>query len=1133
MNESLTYAESLTYEGPTAAADATPATDFAEVSALRFSVVVCCYTERRFDDIIAALASLRGQTLMPSEVLVVVDYCQPLLERLRDEAPWATVVPNVHTKGLSGARSTGVEAANGEVVALLDDDAVAAPDWLERFAREYGDPDVMAVGGYTDPAWVTRRPGWFPREFDWVIGCSYAGLPEECVAVRNVFGGNMSFRRDVLCELGGFNSAVGRLGDTPLGGEETELCIRAHARFPGKKILYQPAAVIRHKVPAERCAFAYFARRCFHEGASKAVVARLAGRGGALTTERSYVRRVLPRGVLRGVADTLTGRGLDGFARVFAIIVGLAITVGGYAYGHARRVVDRGMERGPRPGGIERGPRPGSMARRAAALALPLVPAAVAVGLWWASLGHVDLRAMNDAGLVSVLPAPYWAALGILVGVFPILVHRGRVPGKALALHLVALLVVIHATPAILYGTLRYSWAWKHVGIVDYIVRHGSVDPSIPYLSAYHAWPGFFALNAFLTQASGLHSALAYASFGPVFFEVILLGPLLMLFRAMTSDRRLVWLAVMIFYLGNWVGQDYFSPQAFAFFLYLTVLAIALRWLRRLPHRGYARTRLVRWLAGGTPLLREEPTPGQRAALVGIVLVCTVTIASSHQLTPFMLVTALAVLVFTRYVGPRWLPFAAAAMTIAWICFMGLSFLSENLYWIVQSIGHPTDNTEKNFVTPASATAAQMLVNYADRILSAGLWLLAVAGFLIRRRRGCRDVVPVLLAISPIPMIFANSYGGEMLFRVFLFALPFIALLAARAVYSSAAALADGRRAWIPVALCLALVEPFILSYYGKERMNYFTPQEVAASRWFYDTAPTGSLLIGPTSNMPWAFTHYETYGYAWLADLPKNRRKDVADHPVRQVLWDMREESSGGPTYVAVMRSQGVATRYTGVFPPGAVRTMDEALVRDPRFRVVYANRDATIFRYAPAERVEPPPRVAAARRKVGLPPSPAAPGASRPSPPGESGVPRGGPGPFPNSGAPAARHPAAGVGPQGPSGQGPAPGPGAPGPGAGPPPGTGGTTGGGASGTGGTTGGTSGSTGGGASTGGGDAGSPSPTDGSSQSPTQSPTTQSASPTDGTSPSSGDGTGQANVGVLRLPMSRLTPGPTPSGEGR
>ncbi len=304
------------------------------------SVVICVYTEDRWEDILAAVSSVRAQSRPPLETLLVVDHNTALLDRLGSQykdADDVRVLANAGPRGLSAGRNTGIAASRGEVVAFLDDDAVAERDWLRRFAEAYADPRVMAVGGRTVPVWASgRRPAWFPEEFDWVVGCTYKGLPPGRVRVRNVLGGNASFRRSAFDAAGGFATGIGRDGDKrPLGCEETELCIRLTRARPEAVLLIDDRAVIHHRVPGAREHFRYFRTRTFAEGLSKALVARSVGADKGLESERRYATRVLPAAVARGLRDALLARP-GGAGRAGAIVAGVLTAAGGYAVGSLR-----------------------------------------------------------------------------------------------------------------------------------------------------------------------------------------------------------------------------------------------------------------------------------------------------------------------------------------------------------------------------------------------------------------------------------------------------------------------------------------------------------------------------------------------------------------------------------------------------------------------------------------------------------------------------------------------------------------------------------------------------------------------------------------------------------------------------
>jgi len=299
------------------------------------SVVICAYTTRRWDDLRAAVASVTAQLLPADELLLVIDHNEELLEQARRDLTGGQVrvLPNSGSRGLSGARNTGVAASRCALVGFVDDDATAGPGWLAGIRSAFADPEVAAAGSAIHPLWPAgTRPAWFPAEFDWVVGCTYRGLPTEPTDVRNVIGAGMAFRRDVVDLAGGFSEQVGRIGTAPTGCEETELCIRIRQAKPQLRIRYLPQLSVAHRVTPERLTTAYFLRRCLGEGRSKARVSRLVGRSAGLSSERSYVSRVLPRALLRELRRGLTGRPA-GWRAAALIVAGVAGAGVGYLTG--------------------------------------------------------------------------------------------------------------------------------------------------------------------------------------------------------------------------------------------------------------------------------------------------------------------------------------------------------------------------------------------------------------------------------------------------------------------------------------------------------------------------------------------------------------------------------------------------------------------------------------------------------------------------------------------------------------------------------------------------------------------------------------------------------------------------------
>jgi GT2 family glycosyltransferase len=269
---------------------------------MNVSIVICAYTMDRWDDLSTAVQSCANQSLKPHEVIIVIDHNDELFARADAGLAGARVVSNLSTKGLSGARNTGVAISSGDVIVFLDDDAFAEMEWLENLTAPFSDESVAGVGGWVKPNWPSETPQWFPETFLWVLGCSYMGLPESDSMIRNPIGANMAMRRRVFTSVGGFTSGLGRIGRIPLGCEETELCIRYSAHSPGDRFVLRREAIVHHRVPISRLRWDYFWKRCWAEGLSKAAVSHLVGRESGLASERQHVVSAVPRELVSCVA---------------------------------------------------------------------------------------------------------------------------------------------------------------------------------------------------------------------------------------------------------------------------------------------------------------------------------------------------------------------------------------------------------------------------------------------------------------------------------------------------------------------------------------------------------------------------------------------------------------------------------------------------------------------------------------------------------------------------------------------------------------------------------------------------------------------------------------------------------------
>ncbi|MEV4916061.1 hypothetical protein AB0K47_04525 [Streptomyces tirandamycinicus] len=601
------------------------------------------------------------------------------------------------------------------------------------------------------------------------------------------------------------------------------------------------------------------------------------------------------------------------------------------------------------------GPRP---RRRPRLPGLAWLPLLLGLGLWGYALPRIGFRTMGEYGLLDRLPVAFFAALLVLTAGFLLALRRAGTAPWWPAAYCVGMLLALKAPPALLYDSVRYPWASKHDAVIDTLLANGELRPHAPLsgnMAAYEQWPGFFGLNAALVRSFGVDSAAAYLNWAPVVLGLLLMPVLVLLYRTFTEDWRLVWTGVWIYQLANWVGQDYLAPQGFAYLLHLTVLAVVLRHFVLPGSAGRLRDRTFL-----DPAAAAVPPPTgrrQRAVCVLVLVPLLVAINASHQLTPVMLCVSLSALLLTRRYRNFGLLAVACAVMLAWDLTMGRPLFMETLGTLRESLGELTRNSRAGYAGRLTGPGPE-LAGLANVLMVLAIAVPAALAVLTRRRL-VRSALPLLLvSAAPLPLFAVNDYGGEMLFRVYLFGLPGAAFFAAAALVPAAGAARAGRvdhaaraardgRAGSPrartvrrraaaVALPLSLVAlaaGFLPSYYGKERMHYTPPAETALVTRSIDRAPEGSLVLAATGSFPKALHRYDRLEHWFFAEqeLPENERM-LAD-PARYLADGI---PPGTRAYVILTRTQDVYTAGEGLLPPGGFARLRDRLAASPLFTVV-----------------------------------------------------------------------------------------------------------------------------------------------------------------------------------------------------
>ncbi len=399
-------------------------------------------------------------------------------------------------------------------------------------------------------------------------------------------------------------------------------------------------------------------------------------------------------------------------------------------------------------------------------------------------------------GLLLIVGAVTWSFGG-----------GGGGPGWAVVL----LSCVVQSVQAMSYGLPTVQVAARHVGIAEDIVAHGKVFPST---DIYQAWSGLFASAAFVKVASGWNDLLLYATvWGAVAAAVMVLAV-----RAVAGQfhgEKRAWSAALVFGLASSLNTTFFAPQMFGFIGAFVIIVLMLR--------------------------MGDPRYGRYVISDGVVIIAT-AVAVTHQLSPYLAFLAVAALTITRMIT-RWT--AGLLLIVPAVLFAYLNRDVLGPFISSRDLGQFLENLRPPIHSTSSALEPSLINRITFDVPAAALAAIGILALVVIWKHRTRQIIALgVAAASPVALFLGSSYGNEGVFRVALFALPWLSILVVYLLPE------PGRRFWMlnlhPVriiaVLLLSLVQ--VIGCTGMDYSRVVRPDDVAVITWIEHTVPQGSYVF-------------------------------------------------------------------------------------------------------------------------------------------------------------------------------------------------------------------------------------------------------------------------------------------------
>jgi hypothetical protein len=578
-----------------------------------------------------------------------------------------------------------------------------------------------------------------------------------------------------------------------------------------------------------------------------------------------------------------------------------------------------------------------------------LTPVLLVVG-GYASIAGADASDSGPLGLIEVMNPAYFGFIGLLAASFVWHMRSKTLDTPVLGMHIVALIFLFHGAVSWIEQVPRFPVVYTHVGLSEYIQRTGE---TLPTLDARMNWPGFFTAAALLNEVAGVESIYPWLLWAPLVQNLFYAPLLFSITRTASTDARVPWIALYLYFSLSWVGQDYFSPQALNFLFFLTFVAIVLRCFRTdraaLPRPirrigngvGVIVGRILRvksFQPGGAPILAT--TTAQRSLLVFALAVIYAASVMSHQLTPVFLLLFVTALVVLRRTVLRGFPLLMAVLFFSYISYGAIGYWSGHLDAMFGGFGKLGGIFKDNVGSKVEVESSHVYVIYARFLLAAGVWALTAWGLIRRLRAGRVDIALLVGFIVPFFVLGGQTYGGEVILRVFLMSLPFAAIFITFALLPTEKLKLNITRSVVFVLICTLLGPMFMLTRYGNEAFEYVSKDDYEAALELARLAPADSNMITIDANVGNQLARMEQFAFVVVPQEPG----EPLDYSV-QHIYQTAVDAPGNQSFLLLSRSQIANIELTYGKPKTFFQDITRDLIANPNFRLIYENADARIF--------------------------------------------------------------------------------------------------------------------------------------------------------------------------------------------